>query len=143
MAAFTIYVISGRELFIKRKQLRAFNQKRTVDSFKTTDVQITSELASLGLPLGRIEDPYMPESGRHSSRSITSGNIYEQYTVNIASAPTKFRQSMGSMQHKKSKAALEANSATWGYTKVALLFFVSLLVTWVSNISIPSFSDLR
>ena len=128
---------------MKRRQLRAFNQKRTVDSFKTTDVQITSELASLGLPLGRIEDPCMPESGRQSSRSITSGKIYDQYSVNIASAPSKFRQSMGSMQHKKSKAALEANSATWAYTKVALLFFVSLLVTWVSNISIASFPGLR
>lgn len=28
---------------------------------------------------------------------------------------------------------MEANKAAWGYTKVALLFFVSLLVTWVST----------
>ena len=27
---------------------------------------------------------------------------------------------------------MEANAAAWGYTKVALLFFVSLLVTWAS-----------
>ena len=30
-------------------------------------------------------------------------------------------------------AANDANAAAWGYTKVALLFFVSLLVTWVSQ----------
>ena len=29
--------------------------------------------------------------------------------------------------------ANDANAAAWGYTKVALLFFVSLLVTWVSQ----------
>ena len=28
--------------------------------------------------------------------------------------------------------ANDANAAAWGYTKVALLFFISLLVTWVS-----------
>ena len=31
--------------------------------------------------------------------------------------------------------ANDANAAAWGYTKVALLFFVSLLVTWVSQIA--------
>lgn len=44
---------------------------------------------------------------------------------------------MISIQRRKNNAALEANRAAWGYTKVALLFFVSLLVTWVSI-----FSDL-
>lgn len=34
---------------------------------------------------------------------------------------------------RKSNAAMEANKAAWGYTKVALLFFVSLLVTWVPS----------
>lgn len=36
--------------------------------------------------------------------------------------------------HIRNRIAIEANSAAWGYTKVALLFFVSLLVTWVSEI---------
>lgn len=31
------------------------------------------------------------------------------------------------------RAAIEANAAAWGYTKVALSFFVSLLVTWVCH----------
>ena len=39
--------------------------------------------------------------------------------------------------------ANDANAAAWGYTKVALLFFVSLLVTWVSRIpSIPRIRSL-
>ena len=41
--------------------------------------------------------------------------------------------SMMSAQHKKNRAAMEANRAAWGYTKVAILFFISLLVTWVST----------
>ena len=35
-------------------------------------------------------------------------------------------------QYRRNRAALEANRAAWAYTKVALLFFVSLLITWVS-----------
>lgn len=36
-------------------------------------------------------------------------------------------------QQKKNRAAVEANKAAFGYTKVASLFFVSLLVTWVPS----------
>lgn len=34
---------------------------------------------------------------------------------------------------RKNKAAMEANRAAFGYAKVAALFFVSLLVTWVPS----------
>lgn len=40
---------------------------------------------------------------------------------------------MGSVQRRKSPAAVEANKAAFAYTKVALLFFISLLVTWVPS----------
>ncbi|RDW71040.1 hypothetical protein BP6252_07603 [Coleophoma cylindrospora] len=33
----------------------------------------------------------------------------------------------------KRRAAVEANSAAWGYTKVALLFFTAMLVTWIPS----------
>ena len=47
--------------------------------------------------------------------------------------PSAPHTSIVTMQGRKNRAAMEANSAVWGYTKVALLFFVSLLVTWVPS----------
>lgn len=35
--------------------------------------------------------------------------------------------------HRKNRAATEANRAAFAYTKVASLFFISLLVTWVPS----------
>ncbi len=133
ISAFTIYVISGRELFKKRRELRHFNDIRKADSYKTTDVKITSELAHFVVPIGELADAYIPRNGRQSTRTTASGKNYEQYSVNIASGPAKYRRSRMSAQRNKNNAALEANRAAWGYTKVALLFFVSLLITWVSS----------
>lgn len=39
-------------------------------------------------------------------------------------------------------AANEANSAAWGYTKCAMLFFISLIVTWISRTSLSTQSRL-
>jgi len=134
ISAFTIYAISGRELFKKRRELRHFNDIRKADSYKTTDVKITSELASFVLPLGEMADAYIPQNARQSNITTASGKNYEQYSVNIASAPTKYRRSRLPAQRSKGNAALEANRAAWGYTNVALLFFASLLITWVSSV---------
>ena len=45
-------------------------------------------------------------------------------------APSSHR---GELQRRNNRAALEANTAAWGYTKCAILFFISLLVTWVPS----------
>ena len=67
---------------------------------------------------------------------------YDQYTVTIGSAPmsprSEARPPMRPRVHstigqQNNRAAMEANRAAFGYTKVALLFFVSLLVTWVGS----------
>ena len=74
---------------------------------------------------------------KKGGHSMGHGKSYEQYTVSIASVPLSPRPpvphnvSTASMQTRSNRAAMEANRAVWGYTKVALLFFVSLLITWV------------
>lgn len=137
ISAFTLYALAGRELFIKRQELRTFNTPTNLnpfDSFKTTDVLVTSELAPVE-DVGRTRNP--PSGIDHSQRSTGSGKNYEQYSINIMSSPMTPRPSaphtsIVSIQNQKNRAAIEANRAIWGYTKVALLFFISLLVTWVS-----------
>ena len=141
ITSFSIYLISGREIFQKRKELRAFNSSTQDDSwvsFKTTQIAVTSEIGDI-LPLGTIAECFDPKPDslpKATHKSTRSTKSYEQYTVNIASEPPAARpsvpQSLMTVQHKKNRAAMEANRAAWGYTKVAILFFFSLLVTWVS-----------
>lgn len=148
LAAFTIYVIAGREIFKKRQQLRSFNNlddDHNFSAYKTTDVQVTSELASIA----RENAPYFNSPQDEGiSHSEISAKSYEPYTVNIAASipmsprhpmnprsdrPSALHSASVNSVHVRNRIAIEANTAAWGYTKVALLFFISLLVTWVPS----------
>ncbi|KAL8895886.1 MAG: hypothetical protein Q9207_007967 [Kuettlingeria erythrocarpa] len=145
--SFTLYIMAGRKIFRKRAELRAFRQpsRASVDEpfsgFKTTEVCVSSELAGFSIPgpPGNCFDAANPAS-------LPKG--YEQYSANINSSPpsTAFdpsprTSSQSTTAYKRYKAALDANTAAWGYTKVALLFFVSLCVTWIPS-SINRIYDL-
>lgn len=155
IVAFSIYIAAGRSIFIKRRQLRAFSYparpqiiavENPFTSFKTTEIFVTSELADI--PHHEYSNMFdaVDDQGKPTSKDPRLG----QYTVTINSAPlspTKTRHfsrprtptSPSSnnvqlqLQQRKNRAALEANTAAWGYTKCAFLFFVSLLVTWVPS----------
>lgn len=146
--SFTLYAIAGHEIFKKRRQLRAFNSaphhavaiENPFTSFKTTEVRITHELATLPNELEK-NDMFIYGYQRH----LQPPKSYDQYSVNITSAPlspnldvstTDVPPTPGSaatVTYRNNRAAMEANTAAWGYTKVALLFFVSLLITWVPS----------
>lgn len=134
--------MAGREIVKKRQQLRAFNvggDDPNFTGFKTTDVQITREPARLAKRNG--DGVFIPGHTK-GSQSACSSKSYEQYTVSIASVPLSPRppvphaMSTASMQTRNNRVAMEANTAVWAYTKVALLFFVSLLITWVSFVKL-------
>lgn len=136
LAAFTIYVMAGREIFAKRHQLRAFSQAPAEpiafnsymnDPSKyqvTNEYQVTSEYATL--PLGIMDGACVPSRAQNSASSDASSNR-KTYSVNITST-----RNANSAQ-RKNKATMEANRAAFGYAKVASLFFVSLLFTWVPS----------
>lgn len=145
MVSFCIYVLAGREIFAKRKQLRAFsNPSRPVPvhienpftSFKTTEIHITSELGTL-----HSSTPFDAFAAPDEERADFNDKTYDQYSVTIDSAPmgpgSEVPPSVTPRVHsttgqQNNRSTMEANRAAFGYTKVALLFFVSLLVTWVS-----------
>ncbi|KAL8710865.1 MAG: hypothetical protein Q9220_004669 [cf. Caloplaca sp. 1 TL-2023] len=159
-ASFTLYVISGREIFKKRRELRAFRDptqhlslsserlevENPFTNFKVTEVEITHELAGLSYDGHRFQQPGGPPHVcphvKQMNVGATSTKDYDQYSVKISSNPMSpaFSPNMSStsnagvppvLQYRNNKAAMEANTAAWGYSKVALLFFVSLLITWV------------
>ena len=156
LASFCIYVLAGHEIFKKRRQLRAFNLppgyiapvENPFTDFKTTEIKITSELAAIRSPDAELPKAYFITDKKNVTQqgeasSVVSG--YDAYTVTIDSSPSSPQSNMQTLrpphiprtlQLGKNRAAMEANTAAWGYTKVAILFFISLLVTWVR--SLPS-----
>ncbi|KAL8933109.1 MAG: hypothetical protein Q9211_005959 [Gyalolechia sp. 1 TL-2023] len=145
--SFALYAISGYEIFQKRQQLRAFNNdpyhpvaiENPFTSFKTTEVKITHEVA---------RRPYDNNQGNldmficGDERHLQPAKGYDEYSVNISSTPLSpgvdsstpdappTPGSAAAVSYRNNRVAMEANTAAWGYTKVALLFFVSLLITW-------------
>ena len=167
-----IYALSGRKIFIKRQQLRAFNYAPTKNApvenpftgFKTTEIHITSELARMQSPdLAKVFLSPRDQIRRQDASPSPFSKHYDSYSVTIGSIPMGPKRVPMSpknprekvinppmvpnldltpstkplLQQRKNRAALEANAAAWGYTKVAMLFFVSLLITWVSGL-LPS-----
>lgn len=149
--SFTLYVLSGREIFRKRQQLRAFHAaschpleiENPFTNFKTTEIEITHELAQLPFQTAPEANNIFPHPDDvRTSRSPTSKG-YDPYSINISSAPLSpsvatpshgappTSGSPATITYRNNRVAMEANTAAWGYTKVALLFFVSLLITWV------------
>ncbi|MCJ1478435.1 hypothetical protein MMC13_007115 [Lambiella insularis] len=145
LITFTIYLLAGRDIFMRRRQLRSFNPSAdpvhfqnpftSEGSWKTTEVHITSELADMKCLSASHLSKEIDCNGRASS-----AQAFEQYTVTIGRGPERPKSQVPPpgptiqvMTHPQNTAALEANTAAWGYTKCALLFFVSLLITWVPS----------
>lgn len=101
-------------------------------SFKTTEIHVTSELVGLPAPSDTtVSDKLDPKCG------AMPGRDYEPYSIKIesgpmAQAPPPTTGAQAAVQ-RYNRTAMEANTAAWGYTKCALMFFVSLLITWVSH----------
>ena len=146
IVAFTLYVMSGREIFRKRRELRAFRSpspnfvEDPFTGYKTTEVSVISEPMSEGMPArpANIFDVFNTRRGHHEHSPSQKG--YEQYTTTIHSPPPStiinhipHSASNSTVSVKRYRAAVEANTAAWRYTKVALLFFISLCITWVPS----------
>lgn len=133
--------MAGREIFAKRHQLRLFahasndpvdfnNYMSDPSEYQVTnEYQVTSEYAAF--PMSTADGGCVPSAGPKSSASDVSSNP-RTYSVNITSARPS-PASISNLAQRKNKATMEANRAAFGYAKVASLFFVSLLVTWVPS----------
>lgn len=157
-ATFGIYISAGKEIFAKRRQLRNFSSAASDATFpviqnpfispfvsvKTTEIRITTEM---------VDVPSQSSSSTNSLTSkknerIASSQSFNPYsvTINAGSTPVvisprspDFSRTSNSTRFGSEKsakqltAAMEANKAAFSYCKCALLFFVSLLITWVPS----------
>ena len=152
-----IYIAAGKQIFEKRRQLRSFaghasNEMATTlpEPFanpfgtKTTEISVSTELADMS------ERP-SERNSMDANGKLRKGNIYNDYSVTIEGSkppvlappvspgPRKLSTRGGpvDLNQWQRRAAMESNNAAWSYTKCAMLFFVAILVTWVSRA--PSF----
>ncbi|CAI7666947.1 unnamed protein product [Penicillium discolor] len=149
-ATFAIYLRAGSVIYQKRRQLRNLGG---IDSdlvpespfAMLTGIQVTreiacstperrslSESAARGLPCSAfraysvtIEGGGIPSMIQGPSSKVGPSPLHQENsskTVRPDGADTQRRST-----------STEASSATWAYTKYAMLFFIALLVTWVPS----------
>ncbi|KAJ5794523.1 hypothetical protein N7457_001122 [Penicillium paradoxum] len=147
---FAIYLRAGTVIYQKRRQLRELDG---IDSNFTpespfamlTGIQVTREIAcstpersSLSENTGRgipsaalraysvtIEGGSTAGTPQGSNSRIGPSPLRQEYTVKTV------RPEMPDLQRRSTST--ENSSATWAYTKYAILFFIALLVTWVPS----------
>ena len=145
---FFIHIRAGKEIYNKRQQLLSFNRSHGAalisfsepfTTMKTTEVHVTSEIV---YPIDLAELGHRP-----NSRSAGSGA--QMYSVHVSSnqgefapppriaMPLEKTNSMSTPASElpkfNSNLTMEANNAAWSYTKVAILFFTAMLVTWIPS----------
>lgn len=143
MATFFIYIRCGSEIYRKRRQLR----KADSSSHGGHDLELSKfEEAIIAQTTVTTEVHVMSESASQSSQQTAvdlrdieakAGSASNAYSINISSgrrdgpapivAPTNAPQSKPKTKKKAS------NDAAWAYTKVAVVFFTALLVTWIPS----------
>ena len=139
--SFCIYILAGRDIWQKRQQLRAFSNthannvdlaviENPFDGFqKTTEIQVTTEIFQVG---GSNDNASQISVKLDPQDQNMSHNGYEQYTAHIGRGPRGSLVPAVSYNTRQTNAAMEANTAVLGYFKCCVLFFASLLITWVS-----------
>ncbi|OQD98813.1 hypothetical protein PENSOL_c008G10624 [Penicillium solitum] len=146
-ATFAIYLRAGSVIYQKRRQLRNLGgidsdlvpespfamltgiQVTREIACSTPERQSLSESAARGLPCSAF---------RAYSVTIEGGgapNTMQGPSSKVGPSPLHQENSSKSVRpdaadSQRRSTSTEASSATWAYTKCAMLFFIALLVTW-------------
>jgi hypothetical protein len=125
-------------------------------SVKTTEIFVTSESAvssSDEIDLKRLNGPKEPEPTAQPngySCNVTTaqsipGNLQTRWSYAEKPLPSPDRQGEGpasarlpntpnaNLYPTRRYATMEANTAIWSYTKVAVLFFFAMMITWIPS----------
>lgn len=130
--AFVIYCMAGRAIYQKRQQLeQGFFNPLNENPFATviTEIQITREPRRSSFhSLSRMET------------AQDNKDDYQPYTVAVERGMQRTPSSkgldfMGVRNITREVAISEENAEAWLYARVAFLFFLTILVTWVCLLS--------
>lgn len=137
--AVIIYGMAAKTIWDKREHLDGFlnplNENPFVNTI-TTEIEITTEERSI-VNNGKEDETNVGVRGVERSTDRGVGN---QYSVDIhvderaqAARPMPAALRMRSLTREVAKN--ETNAEAWLYARVAFLFFIALLITWVSSLS--------
>ena len=135
LVAVVVYIMAGNVIYRKRKYLNGFMNPLNENPFTnlvTTEIHITHE-----------ERPEVTHEGPDKGASEIPGaeapSDFSPYSINIetgtVSRPLPAFLRMRSLT--RDIAQQETNAEAWLYARVAFLFFIALLITWVSLPSAP------
>ena len=139
-------MVSGRELFHRRRQLAQFGGssergstpvENPFTSYKITEVQITSEVASPRPFDSASTNSHMElQQVNPESQYLDGRKAYEQYSITIErgrEAPNRTAMAMNEDEIRLRNTVMASNRAAWAYTKCCVLFFTSLMITWIPS----------
>ncbi|TVY83029.1 Cyclic AMP receptor-like protein A [Lachnellula suecica] len=129
--AFIVYAMAGKVIWSKRRHLDGFLNPLNENPFTntvTTEIEITHE-----------ERFIVKDSGSQDMADLsTEAEGFDPYSVNIEVAPQarQARPAPAALRMRtltRDVAEAETNADAWLYARVAFLFFLALLVTWVPS----------
>ncbi|KAK2758066.1 hypothetical protein FQN54_004473 [Arachnomyces sp. PD_36] len=141
-----IYMLVGKEIFDKRRQLRHLSwvTNDRCPEIPPKDIVVYSEITktSVASEPTAAQQEYLNGNGSPFHGQLNSHTPGSPYTFSVNSGRLGSRQfdrgpsfqsdrPVTSGQHRRT--SVEANRAAWAYTKCASLFFLSLVVTWVPS----------
>ncbi|KAF7896103.1 hypothetical protein EAF00_006118 [Botryotinia globosa] len=125
--AFIVYVMAAKVIWSKREHLSGFLNPMNENPFAntiTTEIEITYEERSIVKDAG---DQGISESVLHS----------DQYEVEIQAAPQQKQQEPQVYQMRRMRSLTRevaesgTNPEAWLYARVAILFFLAMIISWV------------
>ncbi|CAG1967279.1 unnamed protein product [Fusarium graminearum] len=135
-----IYIRSGGTIYRKRRQLLkahasgsgsgsgsgsrsgnlSYNDQRTTNYMKTTEVTVIHE------PIDKPEAVLL-----HILRPKASIRVFKPTIAGNAACPSA--EAQPNIPRPPTRSGSDVYKATWAYTKVAMLFFAVILITWIPS----------
>ncbi|EHK97013.1 putative Cyclic AMP receptor-like protein A [Glarea lozoyensis 74030] len=162
-----IYLRAGKDIWVKRKQLRNFNNSSSngetaipdqkafafMDGIqRTTDISVNYEdITPVKSKFNSSQNsqeicyPQQPQPSTVNTFTVDITGAQAQQSPRNEYPEKSDSKSMASptalplprptidRQPPRRYTAVEANTAIWSYTKVSLLFFLAMMVTWIPS----------
>ncbi|POS85843.1 hypothetical protein EPUL_001877, partial [Erysiphe pulchra] len=146
LVSLSIYVRAGKDIWIKRQQLRS-NSGPPPNPIIIVKDPFRSE------PIGQVMVSHTIETrseyfnatsnDTNYTHTVAPGSLSQNstdYKIEISANPT-LRELVSSSSTTEDLhsipvrryAAMEANKAIWSYTKVSVLFFLAMMITWIPS----------
>ncbi|CAD6500828.1 BgTH12-06533 [Blumeria graminis f. sp. triticale] len=143
LVSLSIYVRAGKDIWIKRQQLRNYNAPPP-DPIMIMKDPFRSEPIGQVLVSHTIEthsEYFFPSNDLERCHQILPDQLHQSspdYKIEISANPPKHFsriRGLGSTHVTPIRryATTEANKAVWSYTKVSALFFAAMMITWIPS----------